>query len=53
MTCDGCARDVSASLSKVSGITKVDANAKDQLVTVEGTGTRGWPMGYRYMCPSR
>ncbi|KAL2020369.1 hypothetical protein VTK56DRAFT_8498 [Thermocarpiscus australiensis] len=37
MTCDGCAKDVSAALHKVPGITKVEANVKDQLVSVEGT----------------
>lgn len=38
MTCDGCVKAVSDSLFKLGGITKVDANLKDQLVSVEGTG---------------
>jgi copper chaperone CopZ len=39
MTCDGCAKDVSGALHKLPGITKVEANVKDQLVSVEGTGS--------------
>lgn len=38
MTCEGCVKDVSDSLYKVAGISKVEANLKDQLVRVEGTG---------------
>ncbi len=38
MTCDGCAKDVAASLYKLGNVTRVEANAGDQLVTVEGTG---------------
>ncbi|ROW12239.1 hypothetical protein VMCG_00024 [Cytospora schulzeri] len=38
MTCDGCAKDVSGALYKLDGITKVEANHKDQLVRIEGTG---------------
>lgn len=38
MTCDGCVKDVSDSLYKVNGITKVDANLEGQLVSIEGTG---------------
>lgn len=38
MTCDGCARDISGALHKLPGITKVEANVKEQLVSVEGTG---------------
>ncbi|KAL2277366.1 hypothetical protein FJTKL_00069 [Diaporthe vaccinii] len=37
MTCEGCVKDVSDSLYKVAGISKVEANLKDQLVRVEGT----------------
>ncbi|RFU26892.1 hypothetical protein B7463_g9434, partial [Scytalidium lignicola] len=37
MTCESCIKDVQGSLLKLSGIQKVDANLKDQLVTVEGT----------------
>ncbi|SPQ26090.1 8e2fe3b3-449c-4867-8953-36b53f4635f8 [Thermothielavioides terrestris] len=38
MTCDGCAQDITKALQKLPGITKVEANVKDQLVSVEGTG---------------
>jgi copper chaperone for superoxide dismutase len=38
MTCDGCVKDVLESLYKVKGITKAEANLRDQLVSVEGTG---------------
>lgn len=38
MTCESCVKDVSDSLYKVAGISKVEANLKDQLVRVEGTG---------------
>lgn len=38
MTCEGCVKDVSDSLYKVAGISKVDADLKEQLVRVEGTG---------------
>ncbi|KAM0283379.1 hypothetical protein ACHAQH_002502 [Verticillium albo-atrum] len=38
MTCDSCVKAVSDSLYQLKGITKVDANLKDQLVSVEGTG---------------
>ncbi|KAM9885318.1 hypothetical protein BJF96_g1869 [Verticillium dahliae] len=37
MTCDSCVQAVSDSLYQLKGITKVDANLKDQLVSVEGT----------------
>ncbi|OLN82722.1 Superoxide dismutase 1 copper chaperone [Colletotrichum chlorophyti] len=37
MTCDGCVKDVSDSLYKLGGITKVEGNLKDQLISVEGT----------------
>lgn len=38
MTCEGCVKDVSDSLYKIAGISKVEANLKEQLVRVEGTG---------------
>lgn len=38
MTCDGCAKDISGALHRLPGITKVEANVQDQLVSVEGTG---------------
>lgn len=38
MTCDGCAKDIAGALHKLPGITKVDANVEDQLVSIEGTG---------------
>ncbi|KAI1268514.1 Cu,Zn superoxide dismutase-like protein [Xylariaceae sp. FL1019] len=37
MTCDHCVKSVSDALFNLDGITKVDANLKDQLVAVEGT----------------
>ncbi|KAJ5438687.1 uncharacterized protein N7458_009685 [Penicillium daleae] len=37
MTCESCVKDVSASVSKLDGINKVEANLKDQLVFIEGT----------------
>ncbi|KAJ0351288.1 hypothetical protein COL26b_004805 [Colletotrichum chrysophilum] len=37
MTCDSCVKDVSDSLYKLGGITKVEADLKDQLLSVEGT----------------
>ncbi|EHA22109.1 hypothetical protein CBS63078_3286 [Aspergillus niger] len=37
MTCEGCVKDVSASLKKLEGINMVEANLKDQLVFIEGT----------------
>lgn len=50
MTCDGCAKDVSGALYKLDGISKVEANFKDQLVRIEGTGMRidGEPYGMVY-----
>ncbi|CRK29996.1 hypothetical protein BN1708_005122 [Verticillium longisporum] len=36
MTCDSCVKAVSDSLYQLKGITKVDANLKDQLVSVRG-----------------
>ena len=41
MTCDGCVKSISDALYKLDGITKVEANLKDQLVTIEGTGKSG------------
>ena len=38
MTCESCIKDISGSLYALSGIQKVEANLKDQLVTIEGTG---------------
>ncbi|KAI1333689.1 Cu,Zn superoxide dismutase-like protein [Xylariaceae sp. FL0016] len=37
MTCDHCVKSVSDSLYSLDGITKVEADLKEQLVTVEGT----------------
>ncbi|KAF4635894.1 hypothetical protein G7Y89_g2177 [Cudoniella acicularis] len=37
MTCESCIKDISGSLFKLNGIQKVEANLKDQLVTIEGT----------------
>ncbi len=39
MTCESCIQDISSSLYKLGGIQKVEANLKDQLVTIEGTGS--------------
>lgn len=39
MTCDGCVKDVSNTLYKLKGITKVEANLQEQSVRVEGSGT--------------
>jgi hypothetical protein len=44
MTCGSCVKDVSDSLYKLGGITKVDASLPDQLVTVEGTGILSLPL---------
>jgi copper chaperone for superoxide dismutase len=38
MTCESCVRDVSSTLYNLGGISKVEANLKDQLVSIEGTG---------------
>ena len=38
MTCDHCVNDVSESLYKLKGINKVEADLKNQLVSIEGTG---------------
>ncbi|KAI0614262.1 Superoxide dismutase 1 copper chaperone [Pyrenophora tritici-repentis] len=37
MTCQSCINDIEGSLQQLSGINKVTANLKDQLVSVEGT----------------
>jgi len=37
MTCESCVKDISGSLYKLDGISKVEANLKDQLVSVVGT----------------
>ncbi|EKD14852.1 uncharacterized protein L3040_003931 [Drepanopeziza brunnea f. sp. 'multigermtubi'] len=37
MTCQSCVNDISGSLNKLNGIQRVEANLKDQLVTIEGT----------------
>ncbi|KAF3063014.1 Superoxide dismutase 1 copper chaperone [Trichoderma lentiforme] len=41
LSCDGCVKSVSDSLYKLDGITKVEGNLKDQLVSVEGSGEHG------------
>ncbi|KAJ8129415.1 hypothetical protein O1611_g4216 [Lasiodiplodia mahajangana] len=38
MTCDSCVKSVSDALFSLDGITSVDANLKDKLVAVKGTG---------------
>lgn len=38
MTCDSCVKSVSDALFSLDGITSVDANLKDELVAVKGTG---------------
>ncbi|KAN0086325.1 Superoxide dismutase, copper/zinc binding domain containing protein [Elaphomyces granulatus] len=37
MTCEDCIKDVSGSIYRLQGISKVEADLKDQLVLVEGT----------------
>lgn len=37
MHCDSCVKDISNSLHKLDGITKVEGNLKDQLVSIVGT----------------
>lgn len=39
MTCESCVKDISGSLHQISGVQKVEANLKDQLVSIEGTGS--------------
>ena len=38
MTCGSCVKAVSDSVYKLEGISKVEANLEDQLVSIEGTG---------------
>jgi copper chaperone CopZ len=38
LSCDGCVKAVSDQLYKLGGITKVEGNLKDQLISVEGSG---------------
>ena len=38
MTCESCVKDVSGALHQLKGISKVEANLRDQLVSIEGTG---------------
>ncbi|KAJ4994097.1 superoxide dismutase copper chaperone [Stagonosporopsis vannaccii] len=37
MTCEACIKDIEGSLSNLSGINKITANLKEQLVSIEGT----------------
>ncbi|KAI9871062.1 MAG: copper chaperone [Pleopsidium flavum] len=37
LSCESCIKEVSGSLHKLNGISKVEANLKDQLVFIEGT----------------
>ncbi|KAH6603578.1 hypothetical protein Trco_008353 [Trichoderma cornu-damae] len=37
LSCDGCVKSVSDSLYKLDGISKVEGNLKDQLISVEGS----------------
>ncbi|KAK0623640.1 superoxide dismutase [Immersiella caudata] len=37
MTCDSCVKDISGALYKLQGITKVEADLAEQLVSIEGT----------------
>lgn len=39
LSCDGCVKSVSDALYSLGGITKVEGNLKDQLISVEGSGT--------------
>jgi copper chaperone for superoxide dismutase len=50
MTCEACIADISGSLQKLSGIQKVEANLKDQLVSIEGTGLSEFPCGSTKLC---
>ena len=36
MTCESCVKDVSQSLFKLGGVSKVDVDLKTQLVSIEG-----------------
>lgn len=44
MTCESCIKDVSDSLYRLDGISKVEADLKDQLVSVKGTSMQNNPM---------
>lgn len=46
MTCDGCVKAVSESLSKINGVSTFDVNLKDQLVFIEGTGMLNSSLGF-------
>jgi len=37
LSCEGCVKSVSDALHKLGGITKVEGNVKEQLVTIEGS----------------
>ncbi|PVI06217.1 Cu,Zn superoxide dismutase-like protein [Periconia macrospinosa] len=37
MTCEACIKDIEGSLQKLSGIQKITASLKDQLVSIQGT----------------
>ena len=37
LSCDGCIKSVSDAIHKLGGITKVEGNLKDQLISVEGS----------------
>lgn len=38
MHCESCVKDISDTLYKLDGIHKVEADLKEQLVKIEGTG---------------
>lgn len=38
LSCDGCVKSVSDSIYKLDGISKVEGNLTDQLISVEGSG---------------
>ncbi len=48
MTCGSCVEAVSSSVYKLEGIKKVEANLKEQLVSIEGTGT-AWLLGVKFV----
>lgn len=39
MTCESCVKDISTTLYKLEGISNVKVDLKDQLVSIEGTGS--------------
>lgn len=41
LSCNGCVKAVSDSLYKLGGITKVEGNLDEQLISVEGSGESG------------